>query len=175
MTTKRDYYEVLNVDKNATKEEIKNNYRKLALQYHPDRNKSAGAEEKFKEISEAYAVLSDEEKRKKYDRYGHLGSEEVFRGMGFGGIRDIFEQLFGGGFSSGNRGDPFGFGFNFGRSNRGEDTVIDLSLTLEEIISGKNETIEIPALEKCSVCNGSGCYPGTKRKKCTSCNGLGQT
>jgi DnaJ-class molecular chaperone with C-terminal Zn finger domain len=107
MTTKRDYYEVLNVEKNATKEEIKNKYRKLALQYHPDRNKSEGAEEKFKEISEAYAVLSDDEKRKKYDRYGHLGSEEVFRGsesnfdeifrdMGFGGIRDIFEQLFGG-------------------------------------------------------------------------------
>ena len=186
MTTNRDYYEVLNVDKNATKEEIKNNYRKLALQYHPDRNKNAGAEEKFKEISEAYAVLSDDEKRKKYDRYGHLGSEEVFRGsesnfdeifrdMGFGGIRDIFEQLFGGGFSTRNRGDPFGFGFNFGRTNRGEDTVIDLSLTLEEVISGKNETIEVPSLEKCSVCNGSGCYPGTKPKKCASCNGVGQT
>lgn len=186
MSTKRDYYEVLNVDRNATKEDIKNKYRKLALQFHPDRNKNAGAEEKFKEISEAYAVLSDDEKRKKYDKYGHVGSEEVFRGsesnfeeifrdIGFGGIKDIFEQLFGGGFSGRNRSDPFGFGFNFGRNNRGEDTVIDLSLTLEEVVSGKNETIEIPALEKCPVCNGSGCYPGTKRKKCTSCNGLGQT
>ncbi|MGV8107075.1 MAG: DnaJ domain-containing protein, partial [Nitrososphaerota archaeon] len=77
MTAKRDYYEVLNVDRNATKEEIKNKYRKLALQFHPDRNKNAGAEEKFKEISEAYAVLSDDEKRRKYDRYGHVGSEEV--------------------------------------------------------------------------------------------------
>ena len=186
MSTKRDYYEVLNVDRNATKEDIKNKYRKLALQFHPDRNKNAGAEEKFKEISEAYAVLSDDEKRKKYDKYGHVGSEEVFRGsesnfdevfrdIGFGGIKDIFEQLFGGGFSGRNRSDPFGFGFNFGRNSRVQDTVIDLSLTLEEVISGKKETIEIPALEKCSVCNGSGCYPGTKRKKCTSCNGLGET
>jgi len=186
MSTKRDYYEVLNVDRNATRDEIKNKYRKLALQFHPDRNKNVDAEEKFKEISEAYAVLSDDEKRKKYDKYGHVGSEEVFRGsesnfdeifrdIGFGGIKDIFEQFFGGGFSGRNRNDPFGFGFNFGRSNRGEDTVVDLSLTLEDVISGKNETIEIPALEKCSVCNGSGCYPGTKRKKCSSCNGLGQT
>src|SRR6187401_700592 len=107
MSTKRDYYEVLNVDRNATKEEIKGKYRKLALQYHPDRNKSSDAEEKFKEISEAYAVLSDDDKRRKYDKYGHVGSEEVFRGsesnfdeifrdIGFGGIKDIFEQLFGG-------------------------------------------------------------------------------
>jgi len=186
MSAKRDYYEVLNVERNATKEEIKNKYRKLALQYHPDRNKSLGAEEKFKEISEAYAVLSDDEKRKKYDKYGHVGSEEVFRGsesnfdeifkdIGFGGVRDIFEQFFGGGFSTRNRSDPFGFGFNFGRTNKGEDTVVDLSLSLEEVISGKNETIEVPSLEKCSVCNGSGCSPGTKTKKCTSCNGLGQT
>ena len=186
MSSKRDYYEVLNVDRNATKDEIKGKYRKLALQYHPDRNKSSDAEEKFKEISEAYAVLSDDDKRKKYDKYGHVGSEEVFRGsesnfdeifrdIGFGGIKDIFEQLFGGGFSARNRGDPFGFGFNFGRSNRGEDTVIDLSLTLEDIVTGRKETIEVPSLEKCSECNGTGCYPGTKRKKCMGCNGLGQT
>src|ERR687886_1329397 len=107
MSSKRDYYEVLGVQKNASKEEVKNAYRKLALQYHPDRNKAAGAEERFKEISEAYAVLSDDEKRRRYDTYGHVGSEEVFRGseanfdeifrdMGFGGFRDIFEQIFGG-------------------------------------------------------------------------------
>jgi len=107
MSNKRDYYEVLGVPKNASKDDIKNMYRKLALQYHPDRNKSKGAEEKFKEISEAYAVLSDDEKRKRYDTYGHVGSEEVFRGseanfdeifkdIGFGGVRDIFEQFFGG-------------------------------------------------------------------------------
>src|SRR4030066_2472529 len=140
MTEKKNYYEILGVPKSASKDVIKDAYRKLALKYHPDRNKSPGAEEKFKEISEAYAVLSDDEKRKKYDRYGHVGSEEVFRGsesnfdeifkdIGFGGIRDIFEQLFGGGSSARNRSDPFGFGFNFGRNNRGEDTVIDLSLT----------------------------------------------
>ncbi len=103
---KQDYYEVLGLQKNASKEDIKSAYRKLALQYHPDRNKQQGAEEKFKEISEAYAVLSDDEKRKRYDTYGHVGPEEVFRGseanfdeifrdIGFGGFRDIFEQLFG--------------------------------------------------------------------------------
>src|SRR6184192_3424608 len=107
MSSKRDYYETLGVPKNASKEDIKNSYRKLALQYHPDRNKAHGAEEKFKEISEAYAVLSDEEKRKRFDTYGHVGAEEVFRGseanfdevfkdMGFGGFRDIFDQIFGG-------------------------------------------------------------------------------
>ena len=105
--SKRDYYEVLGVPKAAGKDEIKSAYRKLALQYHPDRNKSAGAEEKFKEISEAYAVLSDDEKRKRYDVYGHVGTEDAFRGseanfdevfrdIGIGGFRDIFEQIFGG-------------------------------------------------------------------------------
>jgi molecular chaperone DnaJ len=108
VSSKRDYYEVLGVQKGAGKEEIKGAYRKLALQYHPDRNKDKAAEEKFKEISEAYAVLSDDEKRKRYDTYGHVGQEEVFRGseanfdeifrdIGFGGgFRDIFEQFFGG-------------------------------------------------------------------------------
>src|ERR671937_1067708 len=124
MSSKRDYYEVLGVQKNASKEEVKNAYRKLALQYHPDRNKAAGSEDKFKEISEAYAVLSDDEKRKRYDTYGHVGSEEVFRGseanfdeifrdMGFGSFRDIFEQIFGSrtGFGgAATRSAPLGFG-----------------------------------------------------------------
>src|SRR5919107_4092333 len=108
MSSKKDYYDVLGIQRSAGKEEIKNSYRKLALQYHPDRNKSPGAEEKFKEISEAYAVLSDDEKRKRYDTYGHVGAEEVFRGSeanfdevfkdkGFGGFaKTIFEQMFGG-------------------------------------------------------------------------------
>src|ERR671939_2186240 len=106
MSNKGDYYEILGVPRSASRDEIKNAYRKLALQYHPDRNKSAGSEEKFKEITGAYAVLSDDEKRKRYDTYGHVGPEEVFRGseanfdevfrdMGFGGFRDIFEQIFG--------------------------------------------------------------------------------
>src|SRR5689334_4300638 len=150
MSNKRDYYEVLGVPKNASKDDIKNMYRKLALQYHPDRNKSKGAEEKFKEISEAYAVLSDDEKRKRYDTYGHVGSEEVFRGseanfdeifkdIGFGGVRDIFEQFFGGreGFSGTGGSDPFGFGFSFGGGRRkGQDILYDTELSLEDVLKG---------------------------------------
>ena len=144
MANKRDYYEVLGVPKNAGKGDIKNAYRKLALQYHPDRNKSQGAEERFKEISEAYAVLSDDDKRKQYDTYGHVGTEEVFRGseanfeevfkdMGFGGFRDIFEQFFGsrgGGVGRGSS-DPFGFGFNFGGGRqKGRDILYDIDLII---------------------------------------------
>ena len=187
---KRDYYEVLGVQRSANKEEIKNSYRKLALQYHPDRNKSPGAEEKFKEISEAYAVLSDDEKRKRYDTYGHVGAEEVFRGseanfdevfrdMGFGGFRDIFEQIFGGGGRGGfgsARNDPFGFGFSFGGGRRkGRDIIYDVELSLEEVLKGRKDEIELPKLEKCSNCGGSGSAPGTKPRKCSVCNGQGQT
>jgi molecular chaperone DnaJ len=188
--SKRDYYEVLGVTKAAGKDEIKSAYRKLALQYHPDRNKSAGAEEKFKEISEAYAVLSDDEKRKRYDVYGHVGTEDAFRGseanfdevfrdIGFGGFRDIFEQIFGGrgGFGGiGGGSDPFGFGFNFGGSRRkGRDILYDVDLSLEEVLKGRKDEVEIPKLENCGNCNGSGASPGTKRRKCNVCNGQGQT
>lgn len=188
--SKRDYYEVLGVTKAAGKDEIKSAYRKLALQYHPDRNKSAGAEEKFKEISEAYAVLSDDEKRKRYDVYGHVGTEDAFRGseanfdeifrdIGFGGFRDIFEQIFGGrgGFGGiGGGSDPFGFGFNFGGSRRkGRDILYDVELSLEEVLKGRRDEVEIPKLENCGNCNGSGASPGTKRRKCNVCNGQGQT
>src|SRR6187200_184509 len=116
--SKKDYYDVLGVQKTVTKDELKSVYRKLALKYHPDRNKSSEAEEKFKEISEAYAVLSDPDKRQRYDTYGHVGTEEVFRGsednfaeifkdMGFGGVGDIFEQIFGRMGGGSNRNDPF--------------------------------------------------------------------
>jgi molecular chaperone DnaJ len=187
---KRDYYEVLGIQRSANKEEIKNSYRKLALQYHPDRNKSPGAEERFKEISEAYAVLSDDEKRKRYDTYGHVGAEEVFRGseanfdevfkdMGFGGFRDIFEQIFGGGGRGGfgsARNDPFGFGFSFGGGRKkGRDIIYDVELSLEEVLKGRKDEIELPKLEKCSNCGGSGSAPGTKPRKCGVCNGQGQT
>ena len=187
---KRDYYEVLGIQRSANKEEIKNSYRRLALQYHPDRNKSPGAEEKFKEISEAYAVLSDDEKRKRYDTYGHVGAEEVFRGseanfdevfkdMGFGGFRDIFEQIFGGGGRGGfgsARNDPFGFGFSFdGGRKKGRDIIYDVELSLEEVLKGRKDEIELPKLEKCSNCGGSGSAPGTKPRKCSVCNGQGQT
>ena len=188
MTSKRDYYEVLGVQKNASKEEIKNVYRRLALQYHPDRNKEPGAEEKFKEISEAYAVLSDDEKRKRYDMYGHVGAEEAFRGseanfeeifrdMGFGGFRDIFEQIFGRRGGGGFFGDDL-FGFGFGGSGgrrRGRDIVYDMELTLEDVLRGKKEEVEVPRLDRCRECGGSGAAPGTRPRKCTVCDGQGQT
>jgi molecular chaperone DnaJ len=189
MSSKKDYYDVLGIQRSASKEEIKNSYRKLALQYHPDRNKSPGAEEKFKEISEAYAVLSDDEKRKRYDTYGHVGAEEVFRGseanfdevfkdIGFGGFRDIFDQIFGGRGGFGNASnDPFGgFGFSFGGGRRkGRDIIYDVELSLEEVLKGRKDEIELPKLEKCSNCGGGGSAPGTKPRKCTVCNGQGQT
>jgi molecular chaperone DnaJ len=188
MSNKRDYYEVLGVPRSASKDEIKNAYRKLALQYHPDRNKSAGSEEKFKEISEAYAVLSDDQKRKRYDTYGHVGSEEVFRGseanfdeifrdMGFGGFRDIFEQIFGNrtGFGGVNAGDPFGFGFSFGGGRRkGQDLVYDVELSFEEVLRGMKDELELPKLVKCDSCSGTGAAAGTKPRKCTVCDGQGQ-
>jgi molecular chaperone DnaJ len=183
MSSKRDYYEILGVQKGASKEDIKNAYRKLALQYHPDRNKDKAAEERFKEISEAYAVLSDDEKRKRYDTYGHVGPEEVFRGseanfeeifrdMGFGGFRDIFEQFFGG--RRGFFGDDL-FGFGFGGRRKGRDIVYDMELTLEDVLRGRKEEVDVPRMGRCDECGGTGAAPGTKPRKCTVCNGQGQT
>lgn len=180
--SKRDYYEVLGVQKTASKEDIKSSYRKLALKYHPDRNKEPGSEEKFKEISEAYAVLSDEEKRKRYDTYGHVdpgeafrGSEanfeEVFRDMGFGGFQSIFEQFFGrGGFGGFGGADLFGFG-----RRKGRDLVYDMDMTLEDVLTGKKEEVEVPRLERCGTCGGTGSADGTKPRRCSVCNGRGQT
>jgi molecular chaperone DnaJ len=178
MAEKRDYYEVLGVQRNASKDEIKDAYRKLAMQYHPDRNKSSGAEEKFKEISEAYAVLSDDEKRQQYDMLGHAGfdqrysREDIFRGADFNsifrdlgfGFGDIFRQFFGGG---------FGGGFSE-RINRGQDLVYDLEITMEEAAKGTEKELEIPRTEKCDVCNGSGASPGTSPRTCPRCNGSGK-
>ncbi|MFL6525401.1 MAG: molecular chaperone DnaJ [Nitrososphaera sp.] len=193
MSSKRDYYEVLGVQKNASKDEIKNAYRKLALQYHPDRNKEPSAEERFKELSEAYAVLSDDEKRKRYDVYGHVGAEEAFRGSeanfeeifrdaGFGGFRDIFDQIFGrrGGGGGGFFGDDiFNFGFGGGGSagsrRRGRDIVYDMELTIEDVLKGRKEEVEVPRFDRCKECGGTGAAPGTKLRKCTVCDGQGQT
>ncbi|MDQ4067714.1 MAG: molecular chaperone DnaJ [Thermoproteota archaeon] len=189
MSSKRDYYEVLGVQKKASKEEIKNAYRKLALQYHPDRNKEPTAEEKFKELSEAYAVLSDDEKRKRYDMYGHVGAEEAFRGSeanfeeifrdaGFGGFRDIFDQIFGrrGGFFGD---DLFSFGFGGGGGGssrrRGRDILYDMELTLEDVLKGRKEEVEVSRFDRCKECGGSGAAPGSKPRKCTVCDGQGQT
>jgi molecular chaperone DnaJ len=171
---KRDYYEVLGVPRNASKDEIKNEYRKLALKYHPDRNKSPDAEDKFKEISEAYAVLSDDEKRTQYDQFGHAGIDqrystedifrsvnfdEIFRDFGFG-FESIFDTLFGGGRGRGPRG--------------GEDIRYDLELSLEQAYFGFATEIEVPRREQCPECNGSGAKPGTSPKKCPNCGGTGQ-
>jgi molecular chaperone DnaJ len=179
MAEKRDYYEVLGVARNASKDEIKDTYRKLAMQYHPDRNKSPGAEEKFKEISEAYAVLSDDEKRQQYDRLGHAGfdqrytTEDIFRGADFEsifrdiggfGFGDLFRSFFGGG---------VGGGFQE-RVNRGEDLVYDLELTLEEAAKGTEKEIQVPRTEKCDICGGSGASPGTSPRTCPRCNGAGK-
>jgi len=176
---KRDYYEVLDINKNATKEEIKSSYRKLALQYHPDRNKSPDAEERFKEISEAYAVLSDDEKRRQYDSFGHEGIgarysyddifrgvnfEDIFRdiGFGFGGFETIFESFFGG--------RP-----RYERAEaRGADLQYDLEITLEDVYKGKNIEIQVPRNEKCDSCQGSGAKSGTSPQECSKCHGSGQ-
>jgi len=177
MAQKRDYYEVLGVSKTASKEEIKDAYRKLALQYHPDRNKSPDAEEKFKEISEAYAVLSDDEKRQQYDRLGHAGfdqrytTEDIFRGADFESIlRDL-------GFGFGFR-DLFGTFFGERdfeeRVTRGQDIGYDLEITLEEAAKGTEKEIRVPRTERCDVCGGTGANPGTSPRNCPKCNGTGR-
>ncbi|HSQ48362.1 MAG TPA: molecular chaperone DnaJ [Candidatus Deferrimicrobiaceae bacterium] len=179
MAQKRDYYEVLGVQKNASKDQIKDAYRKLALQYHPDRNKAPDAEEKFKEISEAYAVLSDDQKRSQYDNLGHAGfdqrytSEDIFRGADFDsvfrdmGFGDLFRTIFGGGGGFG------GFG-GYEERNRGQDIAIDIEVSLEEAARGVEREIEIPRTEHCEICGGTGAAPGTTAKTCPRCGGAGR-
>jgi molecular chaperone DnaJ len=178
MANKRDYYEVLGVPKTASKDAIKDAYRKLALQYHPDRNKSPDAEEKFKEISEAYAVLSDDEKRAQYDQLGHAGfdqrytSEDIFRGADFDSIfRDI-------GFGSGGLRDVFSFFFGDRglreTETRGRDLGYELEISLEEAANGTEKEIEIERTEKCDVCGGNGAAPGSSPRSCPRCNGAGR-
>ena len=178
MAEKRDYYEVLGVPRNANKDQVKDAYRKLAMQFHPDRNKTPEAEEKFKEISEAYAVLSDDEKKRQYDTLGHSGfdqrytREDIFRGADFDsvfrdlGFGDLFRAFFG------NRG---GFGGGFTEQvSRGQDLGYDLEITLEEAARGTEKEIEVPRTEKCDVCGGSGANPGTQARTCPRCNGAGK-
>ncbi len=173
--SKRDYYDVLGVARSANDQEIKSAYRKLALQYHPDRNPgNKGAEEKFKEAAEAYAVLADGEKRASYDRFGHAG---VGAGVGAGGFDPTifagFEDIFG------NIGDLFGFGDLFGGRRRGgpqrgADLRYDLEISFEESAQGTETSIQIPRQEKCSTCHGSGAAPGTAPATCPQCRGRGQ-
>jgi molecular chaperone DnaJ len=164
----RDYYEILGVSRNASNDEIRASFRKLARQYHPDVNKDGDAEEKFKEVNEAYGVLSDPEKRARYDRFGKEGVGNM------GGFRDytvdfndIFEEIFG------------GFGFSTGRRSRnsprrGRDLQMQVMLTFEEAVFGVEKEIEFQREEICSRCSGSGAEPGTSPVRCTTCNGQGE-
>ena len=175
---KRDFYEVLGLEKGASDDEIKRAFRKLAVKYHPDKNKgNAEAEEKFKEINEAYQVLSNPEEKAKYDQFGHAGMDGAgFGGGGFGGFDmgdmggfgDIFETFFGGG------------GFGGGSSKRkngprrGNDLEYSLAITFEEAMSGVEKEFSITRTENCETCSGSGAKPGSSKKTCSKCNGSGQ-
>jgi len=168
--SKRDYYEVLSVSRNAADGEIKKSYRALAVQYHPDKNPGdAGAEERFKEAAEAYSVLSDAQKRSAYDRFGHQGVGAGAGGFdpGFSNIEDIFEV--------------FGFGDMFGGRGgrrttvqRGSDLRYDLEISLADAATGKDEKLRIPRLEKCAECDGAGAEKGTVAEACVTCGGAGQ-
>ena len=175
--SKRDYYEILGVEREATEQQIKSAYRKLALKYHPDRNPGDHqAEERFKEAAEAYAVLADTQKRSMYDRFGHAGVSGVGAGGAgfdptiFADFSDIFAGL----------GDVFGFGDIFGARRRrggpqrGADLRYDLEITFEEAAQGAETTIQIPREETCEPCKGSGAAPGTSPETCTQCRGTGQ-
>ncbi|NMG27453.1 molecular chaperone DnaJ [Aromatoleum evansii] len=172
MATKRDYYDVLGVNRDAADDEIKKAYRKLAMKHHPDRNPdNKEAEEKFKEAKEAYEILSDAQKRGAYDRYGHAGVDPSAGagpgGQGFDGFADAFSDIFG---------DIFGGGGGRGRSNvyRGADLRYNLEISLEEAARGAEKTIRIPTVEECDTCHGSGAKPGTQPKPCPTCGGAGQ-
>ncbi|MBN2226564.1 MAG: molecular chaperone DnaJ [candidate division Zixibacteria bacterium] len=180
---KRDYYEVLGVGRSASEDEIKSAYRKMALKYHPDRNPGdKGAEDKFKEATEAYEVLKDPQKRQTYDQFGHAGLSGAgagFGGAGFGGF-DLSDALRAfmrdfGGFGGGSIFDEFfGGARSQERYNRGEDLRIRLDLTLEEIHSGVNKTLKVKRLQACDTCGGSGLAPGASRQTCPDCRGNGQ-
>jgi molecular chaperone DnaJ len=174
--TKRDYYEVLGVSRSATDQDLKSAYRKLAHQHHPDKNQSdPRAEDKFKEAAEAYAVLSDPEQRKRYDRFGHAGvsstASAAWGAPGFGGIEDILGDLFG-------FGDVFGAGGRAGArrsgEQRGADLRYDLEISLEQAAVGMTAQLRIPKLETCETCSGSGSAPGTQPEACRTCEGAGQ-
>ena len=178
MATKRDYYEVLGLAKNASEEEIKKAYRKLAMKHHPDRNQGADgkkSEEQFKEAKEAYEMLSDPQKRAAYDQYGHAGVDPNAGGgrgpgaEGFGGFAEAFGDIFGDIFNGGGAGQRRGGQQVF----RGSDLSYAMEITLEEAAHGKETQIRIPAYETCETCKGSGAKPGTSAKVCSTCSGAG--
>src|SRR6266568_6194480 len=179
MTTKRDYYEILGVGRNASGEEIKRAYRKLAVKFHPDKNPDdAHAEEKFKELGEAYDVLMDEEKRAAYDRYGHAAFAQGMggRGGGFHDPFDIFREVFGGGAGGGIFETFFGGGGSRDREGRqrGSDLRYDMQITLEEAAFGVEKEIEVRKLDACDKCKGTGAESGSRAVTCPSCHGRGQ-
>ena len=172
-TSKRDYYDVLGISRDATEEDVKKAFRKLALEFHPDRNRSEGAEDRFKEVNEAYQVLSDSRKRASYDRFGHsaVGGNggRGFDGfdVGAGGFGDIFDAFFGGGFGEQTR----------SRANaprRGNDLRTSVATTFEEAVFGVEKEIEIERIDVCSRCNGARSEPGSDSTMCSNCNGSGQ-
>ena len=167
---KRDYYEVLGISRNATDDEIKKSFRRLAKQYHPDTNKEQGAEAHFIEINEAYEVLSDQQKRSAYDRYGHAGvgagaaGAAGFDFSGFNNLNDIFETFFAGSAGTQRR----------STTQRGADLRYELTITFEEAVFGCQKEIELPRWETCSTCRGSGAQPGTSTQRCPACQGSGE-
>ena len=168
-TTERDYYEVLGVERSASDAEIKRAFRKLAQQWHPDVNTEPEAQERFKEINEAYQVLSDPDRRQRYDTFGRagVGGETGAGGFeGFGGFSDIFDAFFGGGAASSAA--------RRGRPQPGADLRYDLRITFEEAIRGTEKEIEFPVLLKCETCGGNGAEPGTEPITCPQCNGRGE-
>jgi molecular chaperone DnaJ len=167
--SKRDYYEVLGLSRDASKDDIKGAYRRLAKQYHPDVNRDKGAEEKFKEVNEAYSVLSDDEKRAAYNRFGHAAFQGGAGTGDFAGfsVDDIFEQFFGsfgGGRSGGARRGP----------RRGADLRYELNITFDEAVRGAQKEVEFTRAETCPTCNGKGAEPGTEPVRCATCRGAGE-
>src|SRR5687767_14653997 len=165
---KRDYYEVLGVARDASEDDLKKSYRKLAMKYHPDRNPdNPKSEESFKEAKEAYEVLTDPTKRAAYDQYGHAGVDPSTTGggAGFGGFSDAFGDIFS---------DIFGGGRARSTVFRGADLRYNLEITLEDAARGTETRIRIPAMEECETCKGTGAKPGTQPTQCTTCHGHGQ-
>jgi molecular chaperone DnaJ len=170
MAKKRDYYEILGVNRDASEEDIKKSYRKMAMKHHPDRNPdSKDSEDKFKEAKEAYEVLSNAEKRRAYDAYGHAGVNPQMGGMGgdgagMGGFADAFGDIFG---------DIFGGGRTRSNVYRGADLRFNLEISLEQAARGTETKIRIPTMDECDACHGSGAKPGTQAKTCHTCGGSG--